>query len=110
MLSNPILWIPSHIWFNFLSKRMQSIYQVQHQLYTTHPPNYGILMGLLTYLLQSILFTPQTVSSYVNESLALLQFHQVVDRFGMFFLHDLNLNQRICLPPVLRKDDLGVSI
>jgi ribosomal protein L12E/L44/L45/RPP1/RPP2 len=26
----------------------------------------------------------------------------------MFFLHDLDLNRRICLPPVLRKDDLGV--
>jgi hypothetical protein len=26
----------------------------------------------------------------------------------MFFLHDLNLDQRVCLPPVLRKDDLGV--
>jgi hypothetical protein len=48
------------------------------------------------------------VSSYVNESLALLRFRQVVDRFGMFFLHDLDLNRKICLPPVLRKDDLGV--
>jgi len=26
----------------------------------------------------------------------------------MFFLHDLDLNRKICLPPVLRKDDLGV--
>ena len=108
MLSNPILWIPSHIWFKFLSKRMQTISHVQRRLYTIQPPNYGILTGLLTYLIQSVLFTPQKVSSYVNESLALLRFRQVVDRFGMFFLHDLDLDRKICLPPVLRMDDLGV--
>jgi hypothetical protein len=44
----------------------------------------------------------------VNESLALLRFREVVDRFGMFFLHDLDLNRRVCLPPVLAMDDLGV--
>jgi len=87
---------------------MQAIFQVQHRLYTLSPPNYGILTGLLTYLLQSVLYTPTMVSSYVNESLALLRFREVVDRFGMFFLHDLDLSREVCLPAVLRADDLGV--
>src|SRR5215510_5268071 len=83
MLSQPILWLPSHIWFNFLAQRIAAIRHVQHHLYAVNPPNYGIMTGLLNYLLQSVLYTPTNISSYINESLALLRYRQVVDRFGM---------------------------
>jgi hypothetical protein len=108
MNSNPILWIPSHIWFHFLERRIQAICHVQHQLHAIRPPNCGILTGLLSFLLQSVLYTPPTTSPHVNESLGLLRYRQVVDRYGMFFLHDLDLIREICLPEVLPMDDLKV--
>lgn len=58
--------------------------------------------------MQSVLFTPVMVNSYVNESLALLRFRQIVDRFGMFFLHELDLTKANCLPEILEVDDMGV--
>src|SRR5215471_2993752 len=108
MNSNPILWIPSHLWFHALERRIRTICHVQCKLHTIRPPNYGILTGLLSYLLQSVLYTPPTTSSHVNESLALLRFRQVVDRYGMFFLHELDLTKEICLPEVLPMDDMKV--
>jgi hypothetical protein len=58
--------------------------------------------------MQSVLFTPTMVNSYVRESLALLNYKASVDRFGMFFLHDLDMTKDICLPGVLVKDDLDI--
>jgi hypothetical protein len=66
------------------------------------------MTGLFTYLMQSVLFTPTMVNSYVRESLALLNYKATVDRFGMFFLHDLDMTKDICLPGVLVKDDLDI--
>lgn len=108
MLSEPILWLPSKVWFQFLARRLEIIRGTQIQLHTKDPSNYGIMTGLLTHMLQSVLVTPINVSPYVNESLALLYYRQVVDRFGMFFLHNLDLNKEKCLPEVLEKDDLDV--
>jgi len=58
--------------------------------------------------MQSVLFTPTMVNSYVRESLALLNYKATVDRFGMFFLHDLDMTRDVCLPGVLVKDDLDI--
>jgi hypothetical protein len=108
MHSKPYLWLPSKTWFEFLSRRISVLRETQRFLAEREPPNYGIMTGLLTYMLQSTLFTPPIVSSFVKESLSLLRFSQVVDRFGMFFLHDLDLTQENCLPEVLDRDDADV--
>jgi hypothetical protein len=82
-----------------------------HQsLYHRNPAasNYGVMTGLFTYLMQSVLFTPTMVNSYVRESLALLNYKATADRFGMFFLHDLDMKKDICLQGVLVKDDLDI--
>jgi hypothetical protein len=108
MDSQPILWIQSSVWFNFLAKRVQVLRETQRHLHSKNPANYGIMTGLLTFMLQSVLFTPTMVSSFVNEALALLWYRQNVDRFGMFFLHSLDLNKEKCLPEMLIEDDLDV--
>jgi hypothetical protein len=108
MSSEPVLWLESKVWFTFLAKRVQVIRDTQRHLFSKDPANYGIMTGLFTYMLQSVIFTPTLVSSFVNESLALLRYRQVVDRFGMFFLHNLDLGLEKCLPEVLSKDDLDV--
>lgn len=66
------------------------------------------MTGLFTYLMQSVLFTPTMVNTYVRESLALLNYKASVDRFGMFFLPELDMTKEICLPEVLVKDDLSM--
>ena len=108
--SEAILWLPSQVWFEFLRRRLETLVEHHQSLYYRNPAasNYGVMTGLFTYLMQSVLFTPTMVNSYVRESLALLNYKVTVDRFGMFFLHDLDMTKDICLPGVLVKDDLDI--
>ena len=87
--TNPILWISSSVWFSFLSRRLKIIYEAHRKLWVKPPPNYGIISGLYAFLMQSVIFTPPRVNSYIRDTLAGLNYKQNCDRFGMFFL-DLN--------------------
>jgi hypothetical protein len=108
--SEAILWLPCQVWFEFLSCRLETLVEHHMCLYQRSPAafNYGVMTRLFTYLMQSVLFTPTMVNSYVRESLALLNYKATVDRFGMFFLHDLDMTKNICLPGIPVKDDLDV--
>src|SRR5262245_4260835 len=59
--------------------------------------------------MQFVLFTPTMVNTYVNQSLTQLRFRQCVDRFGMFFLHDVNLEESVVLEEVAEIDGLDVK-
>lgn len=66
------------------------------------------MSGLFAFLMQSVLFTPAMVRPYVKESLQRLNFNAIVNKFGMFFLHDLDMSKELCLPEVVEQDDLDV--
>jgi hypothetical protein len=87
--TNPILWISSSVWFSFLSRRLKIIYEAHRKLWVKPPPNYGVISGLYAFLMQSVIFTPPRINSYIRDTLAGLNYKQNCDRFGMFFL-DLN--------------------
>jgi hypothetical protein len=108
MAHQPLLIIKSNVWFPWLARRAFEIEKTQRILETRRPENYGILTGLLTHMLRSVVSTPMEVPSFVNESLALLNTRQLVDRFGMLFLHNLNLKRENPLEDVQEQDDLGV--
>jgi steroid 5-alpha reductase family enzyme len=65
--SKPFLWLPSAIWFGFLSRRLETLADHQVQLYQRNPeaPNYTVMTGLFSYLMQSVLFTPTLVNPHV---------------------------------------------
>ena len=108
--SEPFLWLPSAVWFGFLAGRLETLADHQIQLYqrNTPAPNYTVMTGLFTYMMQSVLFTPHMVNPHVRESLALLNYKASVDRFGMFFLQELDMTREIVLPEVLVEDDIGM--
>lgn len=81
---------------------------VQAQLYIMRPPNYGVLSGLFAYLMQSVIFTPPVVNSFVRESLAALEYKRHCDSDGMFFLHTFDLTKEPCLEEVLQEDDSSI--
>ncbi|KAF8057192.1 hypothetical protein FPV67DRAFT_1430596 [Lyophyllum atratum] len=107
--SEPIIWIRSSVWFEFLRRRLRQLTYLQEMIHGFHLPNYGIISGLMSYLMQSVLSTPTMVNSYVRESLALLNFKASTDRHGMFFLHELNLSKDHIIPGILQCDDLQVK-
>ena len=66
--SEAILWLPSQVWFEFLRRRLETLVEHHQSLYHRNPAasNYGVMTGLFTYLMQSVLFTPTMVNSYVR--------------------------------------------
>jgi hypothetical protein len=107
--TEPVLWIPSKLWFAFLSRCLTILNKTHERIYRIQPSNYGIISGLFAYLMQSVIFTPPKVNAYVRESLAVLQYQRHCNTFGMFFLDTLDLNNAACLiAKILPEDDASV--
>ena len=108
MNSQPVLWLPSEIWFEFLAQRLKALKEQQEQLHAMQPANYGILTGLHQFLMQSIIFTPPITETFVRNALYILRYQANVARQGMFFLNELDLTLESCHPELPEKDDLFV--
>ena len=93
LASQPILWIPTQIWFNFLSRRLKILYEAHSKVWGKMPPNYGVVSGLYAFLMQSVIFTPPKVNWYVRGTLAALNYKRNCDTFGMFFIDLEDPNQ-----------------
>ena len=65
--------------------------EAQLKLAKLKPPNYGILTAILMHLIRSVSVTPMRTPAYVNQALVSLNFGPMMERFGMGFLHDLDL-------------------
>jgi hypothetical protein len=62
------------------------LYEAHGTLWTKFPSNYGVVSGLFVFLMQSVIFTPPMITSYVRETLAALNFKGNCSTFGMFFV------------------------
>ena len=103
-----MLWIPSKIWFELLRRRIREIQRTQINIVKRNPPNLGVLTGLLNHMLRSTMTTPMLYDFHVRESLALLDYRNVLETAGMFFLHNLDVSSETCLQEVQQVDDVAV--
>ncbi|KAG1859400.1 hypothetical protein C8R48DRAFT_673944 [Suillus tomentosus] len=87
---------------NIQSKRTQI------KIVKKNPPNLGILTGVLNHMLRSTTSTPIIYDFHIRESLALLEYRNVLETSGMFFVHDFDLNSDTCLEDVQQIDDVHV--
>ncbi|KAF9234754.1 hypothetical protein BU15DRAFT_36660, partial [Melanogaster broomeanus] len=106
--SQPMLWMSSATWFDFLARRFRELQRTQICLRRIEPSNMGLLTGILCNMIRSISSTPIILDFHVRESMALLRFSQVCERFGMFFLFDLDLESTPNLPDIQEWDDAEV--
>ncbi|KAJ8584007.1 hypothetical protein M405DRAFT_747726 [Rhizopogon salebrosus TDB-379] len=88
--SQPILWIPSTIWFNFLASRLEGLKRVQKALKKENPPNYGTKTSILCHLIRCLHSTPIVMDPHLRQSLQDLDVERSRDRFGMIFLYDMD--------------------
>ena len=104
-----IVWIPSHLWFTFLKRRVVELSHVQKRLYLleNRPRNYALITAVLCHMLQQVGISPIVKDREIVRALADLRFNGIVQRFGCFFLHDLNL-ERGRLPGILKVDPPGI--
>ncbi|KAA1480062.1 hypothetical protein DENSPDRAFT_756950, partial [Dentipellis sp. KUC8613] len=92
--SRPILWMSAKVWFQFLSRRLQEIQAAQITLYKNEPSNYGIITGLLMYMARASESTPTYVPRHTLDSLQDISAKNIMERFGMLFLHDLDIHSK----------------
>jgi hypothetical protein len=102
---DPIIWLSADQWFTFVRRRIKEISNFQAKLcrFKTPAENYGVLTLILTHIIQHIRATPIVKDSLLREDLKALRFDAVCDRFGCFFLHQLDLTNGH-LPDVREKD------
>jgi hypothetical protein len=104
-----VLWLPSKLWFTFLARRLEILNKTHEKIYRSQPQNYGVLSGLFAYLMQSVMFSPPKVNTYVQETLAALEYKRNCDRFGMFFLDKLDVTNPAFIDGILERDDASVK-
>src|SRR5258708_15344395 len=106
--SDPVLWIPSKVWFELLRRRVREIQRTQISIIKKNPPNRRVLTGVLNHMLRSTTSAPKLYGSRVRESLALLEYRNVLETAGMFFLQDFDIDSDTCLAEVQQIDDVHV--
>ncbi|KAG1863287.1 hypothetical protein DFJ58DRAFT_725189 [Suillus subalutaceus] len=106
--SQPILWIPSKVWFEFITRRVREIQRTQIAIVKKNPPNLGVLTGILNHMLRATTSTPIVFDSHVRESLALINYKTVLETAGMLFLQEFDISSTTCLDEVQQVDDVHV--
>ncbi|KAJ8694410.1 hypothetical protein PTI98_009334 [Pleurotus ostreatus] len=105
---NFVTWVPSKSFFEFLALRILALDAFHRYVWERMPTNYGTITGVVAFLMQSVVFTPPLTRLFVRQALRDLYFKQNMQRFQMFFLSSLRLNEANCLPEISPFDDLKV--
>ena len=64
---------------------------IQLHLAVLRPPNYGILSGIILHLMRHVIVNSRTTHTFIQDAFRDLCFIPIMERFGMFFLHQLNI-------------------
>ena len=89
---DPIIWIPAKTFFQFSSRRLIELHNIHCKLALTRPDNYGTLTALILHLMRAVMVNSSDVASYVRSALNRLCQRRVMERFGIFFVDDLDLD------------------
>lgn len=108
MPSDSILWIPSRIFFAWISRRLAELTGTLVNLASLRPLNHGLLASLILHLIRHIMVSPPVLHTYMNEMLRDIQFRSTIGAFGMFFLHDLDSDQ-LTLPEIPVEDTVELK-
>ncbi|RPD72320.1 hypothetical protein L226DRAFT_438871, partial [Lentinus tigrinus ALCF2SS1-7] len=105
--TEPIVWIPSDIWFRYLAARTEELEMLQRRLFNMdpRPPNYGVLTSLVCYLIREVTSTDIIPPAH---ALNLLQTQTVMNSFGSLFLHTLDVSNQVVIPEIQECDDDNV--
>jgi hypothetical protein len=91
LVSEPFICVKSDTFFRFTQRRMLELRNVQMHLSVRPPLNFGTITSLLMHLIRYVCHSPIPKAGYLRDALVDVQFGPVCERFGMFFLHGLDL-------------------
>lgn len=88
--SDPILWVPSEIFCDFMIRKIEELRFIQVRFFKEPRSNYGIMTSIIVHLLRNVSFAVPAKHTHLTEALRDLTYEGVIQRFGMLFLQDLN--------------------
>src|ERR1700739_3390375 len=89
--AKPFICVKSSIFFEFQARRMEELFGVQMHMKRCAPDNYGTMTALFMHLIRHVNHSPIAMAPYLRDTLHDLLFSENIERFGMFFLPDLDL-------------------
>ena len=95
--ANPILAVKSDLYFGFQIRCMRELRNVQMHMAKYRPQNYGTITSVLMHIMRHIAHLPVAGTGYLRDALRELRFHKVMERFGTFFLHEMDLERAAVL-------------
>lgn len=91
LTGRPLHCFKSDVFFNFQARRMLELKNVQFHMARIRPPNYGTITAVIMHLIKHVTHTPIAFAPYLRDALRDLRATEIPVRFGMLFLHDLDL-------------------
>ncbi|KAF9222254.1 hypothetical protein BS17DRAFT_837874 [Gyrodon lividus] len=64
--SQPMLWMSSATWFNFLARQFRELQKMQICLRHLQPPNMGVLTGIVCSMIRSTASTPTILDFHIH--------------------------------------------
>ena len=101
----PILAVNSTVYFKFQIRRMRELQNAQVHLSGYRPANYGTITSLLMHMMRHVPHSPQASADYLKAALVEVSFDKVMERFGTFFLQDLDL-EHAHMPRIIEEDNV----
>ncbi|KAG5222171.1 hypothetical protein IMY05_C3416000600 [Salix suchowensis] len=89
--------------------RLSALQEVHYLMYRRMPDNYGLLTSLIAYMMQSVVFTPPRVHTFLRHALMDLRQEEIINRFNMFFLHNFNPSCENYIPELAREDNADIG-
>jgi len=76
---------------------MKELRNVQMHMAKYRPENYGTITSVLMHMTRHIAHSPEASTGYLKDALQELRFYTVMERFGTFFLHEMDLEHATVL-------------
>lgn len=91
-LDHPITWVASKTFFEFNQRRLLALAAIQQRMAAIRPSNYGLTTTLIMHLIRSVCHAPDVRLPHLKRAFTDLSFELNSERFGIFFLHSLDLD------------------
>jgi hypothetical protein len=93
--------VTSETFFTFTWRRLKEAQNVLLDLVRHRPSNFGISTALIMHLIWFVCYTPVAKKGYLHDALRDVQFEEIMSDYGMFFLHNLDLENHCihAIPP-----------
>jgi hypothetical protein len=106
---SPLLVVKSETFFAFTRRRMKEGQNVLLDLARYRPSNFGISTAILMHIIRYVCHTPVVKQGYLRDGLRDVRFEEIITDYGMFFLHDLDLEHH-CITSIPAKDPDGCKV